>query len=262
MGIAAGIGCSTFDAEPSPPAPEAGAGSDAGLDTSAPLADAAPDSAPLAFCQSSDAAFCADFENGLDVGFNKDRVVNHGSLTLETIEGGAGGHALRGISEALEAGLDAADTAHGMLLVKDLTLEGARGIRLELDVRIDAVPPSVFVVVAGLDANVGSADKNSISIAFEASNGYLLVSRGEPMTSDDRYIFPLPAPRTWTHLRVDVDLQQGRLALYEDGNAAFANANGIGSSSIAVTTTIGILTLPAPSSVASVALDNLVVRRF
>lgn len=47
-----------------------------------------------------------------------------------------------------------------------------------------------------------------------------------------------------------------------DGTAVLADKLGITSSSIAVNATLGIFTVPAPSTIASVAVDNFVMRRF
>ncbi|HSO37994.1 MAG TPA: hypothetical protein VLT33_35950, partial [Labilithrix sp.] len=223
----ASAACSTFDAE-SPPADEAGGDSTTSdgeppIDSSAQ--DAAPDGPASSFCSAQDAAFCADFEvPPLETGFNPGQFRDHGLLEL-TAEGHPSSplHALRASAFRVADGGDAGDAGvYGAVITKDVLRLGAGGLRLELDVRIEALPePTSFASVGGLDVTLGGV-KNSVAIAVSAASGYVLVGRAAPAVGKDVFPFPLPAKKAWAHLRLDVDLAASTLTFYVDGTAAFA----------------------------------------
>ncbi|CAN5726638.1 hypothetical protein BH11MYX4_BH11MYX4_19480 [soil metagenome] len=262
--------CSTFDAE-SPPAGEAGGDStisDGGppVDSSAPDApDAATDGPASSFCSAQDAAFCADFEvPPLENGFNPGQFRDHGLLDLTAFgHPSSPEHALRATVFKVPDGGDAGGAlVYGALLAKDLLRQGARGLRVELDLRIEALPAATsFVSIGGIDTTLGIA-KNSAAIAFSEASGYVFVDRKAPIEGKETYPFPLPAKNTWVHLRLDVDFATSTLSFYVDGTAQFAGNAGISTDALAVTLTAGSLVLPPSAEPSIVNIDNVVTSRF
>ncbi len=256
--LAVNAGCSTFGTDEPVPSE---AGPAAAADGFAPVVDAAP---PRRFCESTDAAFCADFEEGpLGADFEAAGFENHGLLELEETEGGIpSARVLRATAYPSDGGITPAPgEGYGALLAKDLLRQGASGIRIELDVRIDALPGGTFVSFTGLETKLGAA-KNNVRVTFQESKGYLIVENRAPFVATNSFEFPLPPKNTWTHVRVDFDLASGKVTLYTNGNAQILKEIGITGDAIGVTANVGIILAPPALTTAQVALDNFVLQRF
>lgn len=260
--VAVTVGCSTFETDEPLPSE---AGPDAAADGLAPVSDSEADAAPLRrFCESTDAAFCADFEEGpLKTGFEAAGYENHGLLELEETEGGIpSARVLRATAYPYDGGVaPTPGVGYGALLAKDLLRQGASGIRIELDVRIDSLPPGTFVSFTGLETKLGAA-KNDVLVTFQESKGYVLVENRAPFVANNSFDFPLPPKNTWMHMRIDFDLTFSTFTLYTNGNAQILKQIGITGDAIGVTANVGIILAPPALTTAQVAIDNFVLQRF
>lgn len=211
------------------------------------------------FCMSSDASFCADFdEEPFSKGWDKTLVSDSGSGAVSRIEGGTS-LPYAALMVATPRAPDGGGT-YGAFQKNLARPNGTTGIVIDMDVRFDALPggPNDSVAIAGL---VVIPRSQQLNLNVSASAYGLLVF--DPMIDGGALRRSTFAPATgkWVHLRLTTSFTGSASSLVVEGEAEpILQSPSMKTSVVGISLTLGALA--EAESTFQAAFDNVVVRFF
>lgn len=266
LAVAWGIGtaCSSFSGDSTPPPSEAGADAPGSVEASTSN-DA---TASTRFCKTGDAAvaaFCADFDDGpVDAGWPL-TFVTGGHLETTPSDRSAPNALLATVDSFVlvptDAGADAeagaAQPFGSAVLSTTLGRGGKTGAVLDLDMRIDELPPLLDGSVTGaVLATMGfDADTQVTSLSYYEGKYYFAVRDPSIKGGEVLVEVAVPRPPRWFHVRMVTHFDGSSAELLFDG-IQVAAAQGLASPLLGLFVGVGP-SLSTLSGKARVAYDNV-----